>query len=372
MKLEKKEQILNAIKTKGVLGQGITATDYGSKATDDILVDLIPPDILKDSLYDLCQKINIVKGSGVKLPRFNTSTIDDDGTYGLQAFWVKEAETIDLSKFALDQKSIKLNKLALIIPVTDEIMEDAEQFVGIIGNVIGKEIRKKLDKAIIYGNGSTGLAMHGVVGTGDEDTVYVTAGSDQSASAGKMIGACKNVQNSIFVLSQDVYAALVLESADAIGGYDPYSNTLYGRPIYVLPGVNDTCMVLCDFSQYVVIQKEIRRQVAESIEFNSDQNFIKVVLRTNGGPISSSTTTDQSGEEIGSFVALSTMEDEEASSEQWEESTSSSSSSSSEDYSNSSESSSSTQSSESSSSSIDSSSSSSESTASSESSSSSE
>jgi hypothetical protein len=172
--------------------------------------------------------------------------------------------------------------------------------------------------------------MGGIVGGGDEATIYVAAGGTDRATLAKMEGSYYGGKGACWVFSQDIWAALVIENmADTVQEFikwDKEDAYIHGHIVKVLPAGNTTCIVLGDFSQYQIIQKELRREVSENVYFDTDQSCVRLIARVQGAPLWSGPTTIEDGSVVAPFVAVDSMENEEVSSEHWNESSSSDSS----------------------------------------------
>jgi HK97 family phage major capsid protein len=323
MKTKEKQAILDAIMEKANVGQNYTTAGDGGNAINPALLDLIPPNTSFGGIYDRCSKISTSRNK-VNVPTYNTTTVDDGGQFGSLAQWLVEGEAYDLEKMSLDQKQLTLRKLGIVIPITEELAEDAEAFVGIVRRVMIDNIRYQLERALIYGNG--GLAAGGVVGTNDHATIYVSGAGNVAADLVAVLSSYYGGDQGVWVLSHDVFADIVSSFASDIS-YNPASGLLYGYPVLIARSANAGCMMLADWSQYLLAQRDIKTAVGESIYFQSDQLLLKANIRVQGTPNWSSTQTLEDGSVVAPFVALSDMNAEESSEEEWNFSSSSSSSS---------------------------------------------
>ena len=76
-----------------------------------------------------------------------------DTTNGVQAYWESEAGQLTQSKVALKDKTIKLNKLTALIPVTSELLEDAPSLNAYLSRKVQEKFVSKLNTAIVSGTG---------------------------------------------------------------------------------------------------------------------------------------------------------------------------------------------------------------------------
>ena len=76
-----------------------------------------------------------------------------DTTNGVQAYWESEARQLTQSKVALKDKTIKLNKLTALIPVTSELLEDSPSLNAYLSRKVPEKFISKLNTAIVSGTG---------------------------------------------------------------------------------------------------------------------------------------------------------------------------------------------------------------------------
>lgn len=77
-----------------------------------------------------------------------------DTTGGIQAYFESEAGQLNQSKIALKEKTIRLNKLTALIPVTEELLEDAPGLDAYLRKKVGEKFDFKLNLKIVQGVGA--------------------------------------------------------------------------------------------------------------------------------------------------------------------------------------------------------------------------
>lgn len=99
------------------------------------------------------------------LPRFRPITINSNtllipvdetapwGSSGVQARWVGEGAVATQDKPALQQRRVELRKLISLVPVTDELLEDAQAADSYITSRAASAIRSKINGALVDGSG---------------------------------------------------------------------------------------------------------------------------------------------------------------------------------------------------------------------------
>jgi len=306
MKQEQKLAIYNALRGKAIAGQGETTAADGGNLVDKLLYEVIPPNFMQGSIYERCNIVNLVAANGVLLPRLDTTDVDTGGYFDALASWIAEGDSITLSKIKFDQKSVTLKKCAARLPLTNELMEDVDAFIGYIGLVGGAAIRAAIERAMIYGS-STELG--GITDANKEATVFVDEQATKETTAKLMIASYYGGQNGVWTISQDVWAQMILDYDLGSGlVFTDNGPTLFSYPVRVLPTASSNCMVLADWSQFVIFQKELRQEISEHVYFATDQSSIKLVARLQGAPIWSDPTNVQDTSIVSPFVALSSME----------------------------------------------------------------
>jgi HK97 family phage major capsid protein len=134
-------------------------TTYGSEATGPDGSFAIPPDfrstILQkvtgpDSLLSRCDQ-NPTNSNGITFPKDETAPW---GTTGVQAYWTGEAAQMTQSKPVLEKSTISVEKLTCLVPVTDELLEDAPALGSFVQRKAGDVMDFKVSDAIVNGNGA--------------------------------------------------------------------------------------------------------------------------------------------------------------------------------------------------------------------------
>jgi HK97 family phage major capsid protein len=101
------------------------------------------------------KRIPISTGAnGIKLPAIDeTSRADGSRFGGVQGYWMEEAGTITATKPTIRQNSLTLHKVAGIVYVTDELLQDAAALEAWIMEYLPQELVFKIEDAIVNGDG---------------------------------------------------------------------------------------------------------------------------------------------------------------------------------------------------------------------------
>jgi HK97 family phage major capsid protein len=249
----------------------------------------------------------------------NTLTVPKDngtpwGTTGIRAYWGSEGGLKTQSRPAFDTMSLRLNKVYALVPVTDELAEDAPALDSYIRRRAPEAIDFAINLAIIQGTGTT--QPLGILNSGA--LVTVTQESSQVADtivANNIIKMWARLyaphrSNAVWIVNQDIETQLytmalpgkdntgasvagwgshVFMPAGGLSG-SPYS-TLFGRPIIPTQAANELGdkgdIILADLSAYLTaIKSGANPKVDVSIHlwFDYDVTAYRFVLRMTGQP----------------------------------------------------------------------------------------
>ena len=101
------------------------------------------------SLLSRCNKIPMSSNS----LRYPTDEIAPWDGSGITAKWVNEEESIPQSKHKFKQTTLQLEKLAALVKVTEELLEDQSAIESIVNNRAGDAMVNAINSAIIRGDG---------------------------------------------------------------------------------------------------------------------------------------------------------------------------------------------------------------------------
>lgn len=298
---------------------------------------LVPPEYSReimsvieaqDSLLNRVRQIPI-RGTEWKFPANETTA---HGTGGVQAYWDSEADTINQTKPVFQNRSIKLDRLTCLVPVTEESLEDADALGSWVNMEAGEKMAFKVSDAILNGTG-VGLPLGILKSPG-----LVTQAKETSQAANTILAEnilkmysrmpARNRARAVWVMHSDLEPLLPglfvaiknVAGTENVGGMPVYVppngltgaqyGTLLGRPIVTSeasPALSAAGDVLFgDFSQYLAITKGAVK-ADQSMHFWFDQNMraFRFVLRIGGQPWLSAPIARKSGSNtLGHFVAL--------------------------------------------------------------------
>lgn len=306
-------------------------TSYGSEGVGADGGFAVPPDFRDSIMEKIMAEDSLLSRTDQLTSSSNTLTFPKDeetpwGTGGMQAYWEGEGDQLTQSKPALKETSVKLNKLGALVPVTEELLEDAPALDSYLRRRVPQKMDAKINTSIISG---TGAGMpEGILVSGS--TIAVAKESGQAADTivfnniVKMWSRCygPSRRNAVWLINQDIEPQLMTMSFEGTsssvpaympaGGLSasPYA-TLMGRPVIpveacsTLGDLGD--IILADLSQYLTVTKTggIRTDVSVHLYFDYDLSCFRFIIRLGGQSWFSSTISPQNGTATRSpFVAL--------------------------------------------------------------------
>lgn len=133
--------------TYGTEGVG---TDGGFAVPPDFRAEIMQKVLGEDSLLRLTDQFTTSSNS-ITFPKDETTPWQTTG--GVQCAWEGEASQIAESKPALQNETIKLNKLAALVPVSEELMEDAPALDRYLRQKVIDKMIFKVNLGIVQGTG---------------------------------------------------------------------------------------------------------------------------------------------------------------------------------------------------------------------------
>jgi HK97 family phage major capsid protein len=284
-------------------GQEGTGADGGFAVPPDFRTSIVSKVMGEESLLARTDQMT-TSSNAITIPKDETTPWQSSG--GVQAYWESEGGQKTQSKPALGELTVKANKLVALVPLTDELLEDAPSMSGYVNRKAPEKIDFKVNDAILNGTG-VGQPL-GILNSAG--TVVVAAESGQAADTIRHLNinnmwgrlAAQSKRRAIWVMNSDIETQLnTVSFRDATsspvpiyippGGISgsPYG-TLMGRPVITSeasPAVGDQGdIILGDFSQYLTVVKAggIRQDVSIHLWFDYDITAFRFVLRVGGQP----------------------------------------------------------------------------------------
>lgn len=294
----------------------------------------VPPDFRSEIMSKVFGEDSLISRTDRMQSSSNTLTLPIDMTTpwqttgGIQAYWTAEAGTKTQSKPALEEVTLKLHTLAALVPVTEELLEDAPAMDSYLRRKVPEKMDFKISDAIVRGNGvgqplgflnSPALVTVAAEGGQTADTINAT-------NVVKMMGRLpvQSRRNAVWLIHPDAEVQLPLMSIANQPVYlppgglaDATFGRLLGRPVIphqVAETVGDVAdIMLVDLSQYLSVTKTgngrdangLRTDVSIHLWFDQDIVAYRFTIRVAGQPWWSAATAMRDGSNTMSpFVVL--------------------------------------------------------------------
>lgn len=310
-------------------------TEYGSEGVGAEGGVAVPPDF-RTEIWEKVFEEDSLLGRTDQLPTSgNTLTLPKDETTpwqtagGVQAYWEKEAAKIRESKPLLESVSYKTNKLTALVPVTEELLEDAPAMDAYLRRKVPTKFSYKIQDSIVEGTGAG--EMLGILNS--SATISVPKESGQTAGTIVYMNIVNmfarmyapSVPNAVWLHNQDILPQLMtMEFPSGQNGTwpawmppgmlaDAPHGTLMGRPIVPIqgcPGLGEKGdLIFADMKQYLSVVKSIglRTDVSMHLYFDYDMSTYRFIMRLTGAPWwGEPITPAKSTQTLSCFITLDT------------------------------------------------------------------
>ncbi len=308
-------------------------TTYGQEGVGADGGYAVPPDFrteIKEKVFGENELISrtdnlTTSGNTLTLPKDETTPWQTSG--GLQAYWESEANQFTQSKPALESVSYKTNKLTSLVPITEELLEDAPALDGYLRRKVPIKFGAKINTALIAGTGA-GMPL-GILNS--SALVSVAKESGQAADTIVYTNIVKmfarmyapSVPSAVWLCNQDILPQLMtMEFPSSQNGTFPAwmppgmladapNGSLMGRPlvpVQACPTLGDKGdLIFADMNQYLSVLKSggVRADVSMHLYFDYDMLAYRFVMRLTGQPWwGSAITPENSSDTLGCFVTL--------------------------------------------------------------------
>lgn len=243
-------------------------------------------------------------GNTMIFPRNNESSrVDGSRWGGVQTYWTQEGLTITASSPTFGQVRLDLHKLACVVPLTNELKQDAPAVEGYLTKVFSSEIDFESTKAIYRGNGvgrplgliNSVAALTVSAETGQQAKTIVTQNIVKMWARRFALGPTGNY---VWLVNQDVTPQLYtltlgigtagIATFMPPGGVSakPYA-TLMGAPVIEIEQASTLGttgdIALVDMSQYLVgVKGGPQTMSSMHVYFLTDQDAVRTTWRLDG------------------------------------------------------------------------------------------
>lgn len=326
--------VLRAVRNQGEMDARLKMAAAGTIATEGVGADggfLVPPEYRDRIMSHVFDESDLLGRTDQQITSRNSISFPVDettpwGASGVRVFWESEAAAIQQSKPAFRELTLKTSKLAALVPVTDELLEDAPSLGNFLTGAAGRGFNFAIGNSIIDGSGAgqpLGFLRSGAL-------VTVAAEGAQAADTVNVQNVAKiwtrmpamNRSTAIWLINPDVEAQFIVMTLGgtsvAIPVYMPPNGisqspfgTILGRPAIphlackALGDVGDINFV--DLKQYVTAVKTggIKADVSLHLWFDQALAAFRFMLRIDGRPWpSQAITPPNSANLLSPFIAL--------------------------------------------------------------------
>lgn len=319
--------------TKGKIDQRLdfsaaAPTTYGGEGVGQDGGFLVPPQFSEDIFQLMLDEDSIltdvddtpISGNSMVFPKDETTPW---GTDGVRAYYQSEATTATQTKPKIQPSIMRLKKLFALVPITDELLDDAGAIEAYLKQKVATSINWKASDAIFNGDGA-GLPQ----GFLNSNSLVVQA--KDTGQATKTISAL-NVANMFarlpsssnraqWFITPDAYPSLLTLQ---IGNYPIFipptvgipgapEGMLLGRPIrrsqHCAAFSSQGDLILADLKWYRTVTKRgrgIQTDVSMHLYFDADATAFRAIYRHDGQPkIYNPITQNKGSNTLSPFVAL--------------------------------------------------------------------
>jgi HK97 family phage major capsid protein len=305
------------------IGTGSVGADGGFAVPPDFRNEINELCMGERSLVGLCDQLT-TSSSSLSLPKDATTPWQTSG--GILAYWEGEGAQMTDSKPSLQREMVPVNSLTCLVPVTEDLMEDAPALDSYLRRKAPAKMAFKADLAIVQG---TGVGQpQGILNS--SALVTVAKESSQTADTINFANIAKmwcrlyasSRPTSVWLINQDCeYQLMKLEftgTNSSTPAYLPANGlaaspygTLLGRPVIphqACETVGDLGdILLIDLKQYMWIQRTAGIKADVSMHLWFDYNILayRFVWRAGGRPWWDATISPRDGSStLSPFVAL--------------------------------------------------------------------
>jgi HK97 family phage major capsid protein len=261
-----------------------------------------------------------VSGNSMSFPKDETTPW---GSTGIIATWDGEGSSATERKPVLGLDTLRLKKLRVLVPASDELLSDSVAMASHLIKKMGEAVLWKSNDAIVNGTGNgmpLGILTAASLVAQAKETSQ-TADTIVAANVAKMYGRCIKGAgaNLVWLMNPDAYQQAItmtlgdqpIWTAPVQGMRGAPDGLLLGRPILM----TDACdtvgdqgdIILANMAGYRAITKAGGEDFSESMHlwFDQDITAFKLVFRMDGQPaLTAAVTPPNSSVTRSHFVAL--------------------------------------------------------------------
>lgn len=243
-----------------------------------------------------------ISTNGMSFPKDETAPWDPSG---VTAYWKGEAGSGTPSKPVFGLDTLRLKELMVLVPVTNELLDDAPALGGYLTQLASDRIQWKTNEAILFGAG--GAVPLGCMNTGAGPLIVVAKETGQAPASllqlniSRMRSRLKTgeLKNAIWIGNPDILPSLESMVVGQIPVFLPpgtglhagWDGTLNGRPLTLSEHANglgqQSDLSLVSLKGYRTITKAGGIETATSMHlyFDANATAFRFIFRMDGQPI---------------------------------------------------------------------------------------
>lgn len=227
-----------------------------------------------------------------------------DSSSGITVGYLSEGASLTASKPKLKLLETKLTKVGALVPLTDELIEDAAAMTSYVQTKVPEKTVAFLNGEIVNGSGAPGNLL-GIMNSAAKVTVAAKTGQGAGTIVAENITkmfAClplKSKQRAVWLVHPDAEAMLPLLTIGQQPVYMPPGGlldrpfaTLLGRPVLPLEDCQalgtEGDIILWDPQEYILATKTgptaLRSDVSMHVYFEQDLTAMRFIQRIGGQP----------------------------------------------------------------------------------------
>jgi HK97 family phage major capsid protein len=278
-----------------------------------VLPEFSPSIIQRDYDNDIWSRTDnyTVTGNRMSFPKsMDENRTDGNRAGGLQAYWTGEEYQMESSRPGVEATELKLNKLAIVVYVTEELLSDSSYALV---EYVSKKVREELDfalgDAVFRGNGVA--KPQGMLNASS----LISVGAESGQSADTLVGenivnmyqrrVANRTSNYVWFINQDVENQLMqLQLGDSNAATLVYmppaglSQEGYGSPL-------GRPVVPTEFKYLSISKGGITEDTSVHVEWLRDQVAYKFTVRVDGRACDDAAITPYQGSNTqSSFITL--------------------------------------------------------------------
>lgn len=311
----------------------------GNSASESIDSDggfLVPPQ-MADEIFAIahrqavllpkCRRTTVVGNNLTIKANAETSRATGSRWGGIRGYWLDEAEAYTNSKPTWREKTLKLRKLGVYFPATDELLADAPALQSMVTQGVAEEMAWQIDDAILRGVGTyqpKGILNASAIISVTRTTASSIKLADIKNMWRRVLPESRRSASAAWIVHPDTWAQIISMNESVGGGtsYLPMFQAMWatgnytpmlGKPIVECESCSTTGtvgdIVYVDLANYQVITKStgVEQAMSMHVHFTTGETGFRWTYRIDGDSLLNSAITPANGSVTeSSFVSLAT------------------------------------------------------------------